>query len=763
MSNGPGLWALWSAAFNSQQLLAYRTGYTIPCPAKDGEFGLMTIYRTKKTLAKQRVTAQCNWKRSYRKVLQLIRDHKQLGNTQPFTFDGTERRSDSRRLACSALQKQAALQAKRGGRSTRPSAANQQAASELSQSIQDIMRSVPLESGPLQSAKKRLVKQVASVDEPSVAGSRPDTSASRRNTVELSRTSASTTAGQRKSLPSTAEQPKLVSNLRLSQEMGNRHSKSSTKKPKNRKKRKSEGQQISASQSVPNLSTVEEPSRSEPAVRNSGSQDDLLHNGSVHVQQPQLPPPRLPPKMPEKSRKQMKALFDFEKQTEGDLSFKKDDVFDLVDDTDQFWWKMTHTGTGETGYVPYNYVQQYDGGPTSLSCWFDLDRREAERNLLMPGLQEGTFLLRPCRQRADQALYTLSIRTEENTQNKGRQIAVKHYMVKPLDSGGLYISPKITFPTVKELLEHYEHTQDGLCSKLTKPCPRKYEPPPQFRDLELNRNQLQLVEKIGQGSFGEVWKAKLGRLVEAMPPSQPEFQAQRQQQYQAPLPPASQQQPVVLQKPPSQAPAIAPRQKQMRALFSFEKQVEGDLSFRKDDILDLVDNSDEFWWKMRHTETGETGYVPYNYVQPYDGSPTSMACWFDVDRREAERNLLMPGLQEGTFLLRPCRQKADQAVYTFEKEEQTRNEGRQIFVKHYMVKPTDQNGFYISPKKIFASMQNLVRHYQNAEDGLCCRLTMPCQRKYVPPPQFRDFELNRNQLTLIEKLGRLEGKTRSVS
>ncbi|PAA87856.1 hypothetical protein BOX15_Mlig022589g1 [Macrostomum lignano] len=243
---------------------------------------------------------------------------------------------------------------------------------------------------------------------------------------------------------------------------------------------------------------------------------------------------------------------------------------------------------------------------------------------------------------------------------------------------------------------------------------------------------------------------------QAMPPSQPEFQAQRQQQYQAPLPPASQQQPVVLQKPPSQAPAIAPRQKQMRALFSFEKQVEGDLSFRKDDILDLVDNSDEFWWKMRHTETGETGYVPYNYVQPYDGSPTSMACWFDVDRREAERNLLMPGLQEGTFLLRPCRQKADQAVYSLSirKEEQTRNEGRQIFVKHYMVKPTDQNGFYISPKKIFASMQNLVRHYQNAEDGLCCRLTMPCQRKYVPPPQFRDFELNRNQLTLIEKLGR---------
>uniref|UniRef100_A0A1I8HM15 Ion_trans domain-containing protein n=1 Tax=Macrostomum lignano TaxID=282301 RepID=A0A1I8HM15_9PLAT len=48
-------------SFNSQQLLAYRTGYTIPVPGKDGEFGLMTIYRTKKTLAKQRVTAQCNW------------------------------------------------------------------------------------------------------------------------------------------------------------------------------------------------------------------------------------------------------------------------------------------------------------------------------------------------------------------------------------------------------------------------------------------------------------------------------------------------------------------------------------------------------------------------------------------------------------------------------------------------------------------------------------------------------------------------------
>ncbi|VDN41576.1 unnamed protein product [Dibothriocephalus latus] len=45
---------------------------------------------------------------------------------------------------------------------------------------------------------------------------------------------------------------------------------------------------------------------------------------------------------------------------------------------------------------------------------------------------------------------------------------------------------------------------DGLCCRLTQPCPRTYTPPVQFRDLEVNRKSIQLVKKLGHGSFGEV-------------------------------------------------------------------------------------------------------------------------------------------------------------------------------------------------------------------------------------------------------------------
>jgi len=45
---------------------------------------------------------------------------------------------------------------------------------------------------------------------------------------------------------------------------------------------------------------------------------------------------------------------------------------------------------------------------------------------------------------------------------------------------------------------------DGLCCRLTRACPKEPEPIP-FKDLEVNRPDIQLSKKLGQGQFGEVW------------------------------------------------------------------------------------------------------------------------------------------------------------------------------------------------------------------------------------------------------------------
>jgi len=45
---------------------------------------------------------------------------------------------------------------------------------------------------------------------------------------------------------------------------------------------------------------------------------------------------------------------------------------------------------------------------------------------------------------------------------------------------------------------------DGLCYKLTKACSKVPEPIP-FKDLEVNRSELVLQQKLGAGQFGEVY------------------------------------------------------------------------------------------------------------------------------------------------------------------------------------------------------------------------------------------------------------------
>lgn len=47
--------------------------------------------------------------------------------------------------------------------------------------------------------------------------------------------------------------------------------------------------------------------------------------------------------------------------------------------------------------------------------------------------------------------FSLSVRDFD--QNQGE--VVKHYKIRNLDNGGFYISPRITFPGLQELVRHY--------------------------------------------------------------------------------------------------------------------------------------------------------------------------------------------------------------------------------------------------------------------------------------------------------------------
>lgn len=50
------------------------------------------------------------------------------------------------------------------------------------------------------------------------------------------------------------------------------------------------------------------------------------------------------------------------------------------------------------------------------------------------------------------------------------------------------------------------------------------------------------------------------------------------------------------------------------ALYNYAKRSDSDINFDKDDILIILDKSNNDWWKARNTRTREEGYIPSNYV-----------------------------------------------------------------------------------------------------------------------------------------------------
>ncbi|XP_076440882.1 tyrosine-protein kinase yes-like [Babylonia areolata] len=206
----------------------------------------------------------------------------------------------------------------------------------------------------------------------------------------------------------------------------------------------------------------------------------------------------------------MRALYDFQAVNIDDLSFQKGDGLIVIESTMQLdWWMATHSKTGEKGYIPSNYVCIDDDSPQAQDWWFGSDRKEADLMLLLPGNSNGTFLVREAH---DKKSYVLSVRQEDK--DTGDPM-VRHYRVKNLEAGGFFISPKKKFSDLFELISYYSAAEErGLCARLSAPCPRLKPLQMRFKDLEMNRADLSFASKLGQGNFGDVWKAKLNKTVE---------------------------------------------------------------------------------------------------------------------------------------------------------------------------------------------------------------------------------------------------------
>ncbi|ETE72848.1 Tyrosine-protein kinase Fyn, partial [Ophiophagus hannah] len=188
------------------------------------------------------------------------------------------------------------------------------------------------------------------------------------------------------------------------------------------------------------------------------------------------------------------------------------------------WWEARSLTTGETGYIPSNYVAPVDSIQAEEWYFGKLGRKDAERQLLSFGNPRGTFLIRESettkgnnayvlikkqRRSISEGAYSLSIRDWDDM--KGDH--VKHYKIRKLDSGGYYITTRAQFETLQQLVQHYSERAAGLCCRLVVPChkgmPRLTDLSVKTKDVwEIPRESLQLIKRLGNGQFGEVWMEK---------------------------------------------------------------------------------------------------------------------------------------------------------------------------------------------------------------------------------------------------------------
>ncbi|XP_070557162.1 tyrosine-protein kinase yes-like [Ptychodera flava] len=196
------------------------------------------------------------------------------------------------------------------------------------------------------------------------------------------------------------------------------------------------------------------------------------------------------------------GLYDYEARSTDDVAFMKGDRLLVTDKSAGDWWMARHLTTNHEGYVPSNYIAE-EVSIESMD-WFygNIPRRDAEKKLKATGGMAGMFLIREAE--TAKGAYSMSVLDYDVT--KGH--SVKHYRIRTMDNGGFFIAARAVFPTLADLVKHYQASADGLCTRLTEACPKDNPNTPGlgYDKWEIPRESLTLVKKLGAGQFGEVWQ-----------------------------------------------------------------------------------------------------------------------------------------------------------------------------------------------------------------------------------------------------------------
>ncbi|CAL8294018.1 unnamed protein product [Merluccius merluccius] len=118
------------------------------------------------------------------------------------------------------------------------------------------------------------------------------------------------------------------------------------------------------------------------------------------------------------------------------------------------------------------------------------------------------------------------------------------------------------------------------------------------------------------------------------------------------------------------------------------------------------------WWRVRSLRSQHENYIPNTHVaKVYHG-------WLfeGLGRQKAEALLQMPCNIPGSFMVRES--SSERGVYSLS----VKHRG----IQHYRICRMDNSWYYISPRLTFQCLEDMINHYSDCADGLCCALTNPC-------------------------------------
>ncbi|XP_027800903.1 src-like-adapter 2 isoform X1 [Marmota flaviventris] len=205
--------------------------------------------------------------------------------------------------------------------------------------------------------------------------------------------------------------------------------------------------------------------------------------GSLPSRRKTLPSPSSSPPVPgqgpelmqaEKSKATAVALGSFPAGGQTEPSLRLGEPLTILSE-DGDWWTVLSEVSGREYSVPSMHVAKV----SHRWLYEGLSREKAEELLLLPGNPGGAFLIRESQSR--RGCYSLSVRLSR----PASWDRIRHYRIQRLDNGWLYISPRLTFPSLQALVDHYSELAEDICCLLKEPCALQRPGPIPGKDIPL--------------------------------------------------------------------------------------------------------------------------------------------------------------------------------------------------------------------------------------------------------------------------------------